>query len=513
VLLSCVAHLTILMASKTQLRPATSSRRSPRLPAGKVTVVIPVLNESRTIAEVVRFALSNRLVGEVLVIDDGSIDGTPELAEQAGARVVTSSLLGKGESMEEGWQVARHDVVVYLDGDLTGLRNGLIRALVAPLFANEADFVKAKFTRTAGRVTVLTAKPLLKTYFPELVEFSQPLGGIIASRRGLLSRLRFENDYGVDIGLLIDAARERARIVEVDIGELRHDSQSLEALGEMATQVTRTIIERAAEWGRLRLSFIQKTRERERQARARHGLALKRLPQVERLALVDMDGTMLNGRFVIELARATGRLEELNPLLDNYTFTSLQRTRRIAALFAGVPERVFEQVARAIPLMPGAVETVVGLRKAGYRVAIVTDSYHTAAETVRRRVFADFAVAHLMKFRREKATGRLTLAPAMQQPAVCREHKLCKLNVLHHLCAELKISPEQVLAVGDNENDVCVLRGAGNSVAFQPKRPAVRDAARHVLEDDLRGILKLLGEPVSRLPEIREMNVIDKSDA
>lgn len=494
------------MARKTHRRPAPAPSRPSRLPARKVTVVIPVLNESRTIAEVVRFARADRLVGEVLVIDDGSIDGTPELAEQAGARVVTSSLLGKGESMEEGWQHARHEIIVYLDGDLTGLRKGLIRSLVAPLFAGEADFVKAKFTRAAGRVTILTAKPLLKTYFPELAEFAQPLGGIIAARRDLLKRLRFENDYGADIGLLIDATRERARIVEVDIGELRHDSQSLEALGEMAMQVTRTIIERAAEWGRLRLSFVQQTHERERQARAHHGHALKRLPQAERLALMDMDGTLLNGRFIIELARATGQEEGLNPLLDNLTLSAVQRGRRIAALFAGVPRHVFERVARDIPLMPGAVETVVGLRKAGYRVGIVTDSYHSAAETVRRRVFADFVVAHLMKFRREKATGRVTFAPAMSQPVKCRQHQLCKLNALHHLCGELNVTPEQVLAVGDSENDVCLLHGAGNSVAFQPKRPSVRDAARHVIEDDLRGILKLLGEPVPALPEIRPIS-------
>ncbi len=493
------------MARKIQRRPTPKPAGPARLPARKVTVVIPVLNESRTIVEVVRFARADRLVGEVLVIDDGSIDGTPELAEQAGARVVTSALMGKGESMEEGWQHARHDLLVYLDGDLTGLRKGLIRTLVEPLLIDQADFVKARFTRAAGRVTILTAKPLLKTYFPELADFAQPLGGIIAARRGLLKRLRFENDYGVDIGLLIDATRERARIVEVDIGELKHESQSLEALGEMAMQVTRTIIERAAEWGRLRLSFVRRTHERERESLVKQGHAFKRMQQVERLALIDMDGTLLNGRFVIELARVTGHEEALQPLLDNAILSPVQRTRRIAALFAGVPRHVFEKVARDIPLMPGAVETVVGLRKAGYRVVIVTDSYHTAAETVRRRVFADFAVAHLMKFRRDKATGRVTFAPAMREPAKCRQHRLCKLNVLHHLCDELHITTEQVLAVGDSENDVCVLRGAGNSVAFQPKRPSVRDAAKHVLEDDLRGILKLLGEAVSALPEIREM--------
>lgn len=233
--------------SNSQTSALLLKRRVPREP--KVTVVIPVLNESRTVANVVKFALKNRHVGEVLVIDDGSIDGTDELAEAAGARVITSSLLGKGASMEDGLQMARHEFVLYLDGDLRGLRRDLIGSMIQPLLEEQADFVKAKFTRGGGRVTVLTAKPLLRTYFPELAEVSQPLGGIMAARRTLLKELRFENDYGVDIGLMIDAAAVRARIVEVDIGSIRHDSQSLEALGEMATQVARTILERAGEWG------------------------------------------------------------------------------------------------------------------------------------------------------------------------------------------------------------------------------------------------------------------------
>ena len=80
-------------------------------------MVVPALNEARTIASVVRFALKDPEVAEVIVIDDGSVDGTPELAREAGARVVTSSLLGKGASMEEGVEAARHEYIVYLDGE------------------------------------------------------------------------------------------------------------------------------------------------------------------------------------------------------------------------------------------------------------------------------------------------------------------------------------------------------------------------------------------------------------
>ena len=161
-----------------QMRP----RKRPARKAS-VTVVIPVLNEWRTIGKVVKFALRDPRVAEVLVVDDGSIDGTPERAERAGARVVTSSLLGKGASMEDGLQAANTEFLLYLDGDLRGLRSDLIQRMTRPLFAEKADFVKARFARRAGRVTMLTARPLLRTYFPELADFLQPLGGIMRSRR------------------------------------------------------------------------------------------------------------------------------------------------------------------------------------------------------------------------------------------------------------------------------------------------------------------------------------------
>src|SRR3990172_2532009 len=82
-----------------------------------ISVVIPVLNESQTVRAVVEFALRHPKVSEVIVVDDGSIDGTPEVASQAGARVLTSTFLGKGASMEDGMWAAHNDVLLYLDGD------------------------------------------------------------------------------------------------------------------------------------------------------------------------------------------------------------------------------------------------------------------------------------------------------------------------------------------------------------------------------------------------------------
>jgi HAD superfamily phosphoserine phosphatase-like hydrolase len=217
---------------------------------------------------------------------------------------------------------------------------------------------------------------------------------------------------------------------------------------------------------------------------------------VERLALFDMDGTLLNGRFIVELARQSGREAKLAKYLDRYDLTPEVRTRRIAAVFRGIKKQEFEAVARELPLTPGAVETVVGLRKRGYRVGVVTDSYHIAAETVRRRVFADFALANVLEFHRESATGKVTLAPTMRSG---RKGRLAydKLNTLRFLIRRMGISARAVLAVGDGENDIGMLRAAGMSVAFQPKTDRVRRAAKHLVTGRLDEVLKHVPESQS----------------
>jgi len=163
-------------------------------------------------------------------------------------------------------------VLDYLDGDLSGLHQDLIARLAEPLLDCGADFVKASFSREAGRVTTLTARPLLQTFFPELNQMEQPLGGIIAARRSLLQRLRFEDDYGVDVGLLLDAGRLGASLVQVHIGHIEHDNQPLQTLGDMASQVMRVILDRASRYGRLRLDQVKEMQEVERRMQALHEL-------------------------------------------------------------------------------------------------------------------------------------------------------------------------------------------------------------------------------------------------
>lgn len=456
------------------LRPVQLAQTPPTLlldysARAYASVLIPALNEEKRIAQVVAYALSDPATAEVIVIDDSSTDRTAELAAQAGARVLTSSMLGKGASMRDGLEQAQSDIVVYLDGDLAGLRPAIISALCRPLLGDSADFVKARFGRGGGRVTELTAKPMLKIFFPELAAFAQPLGGIVAARKKLLMTLTFEDDYGVDIGLLVDAHLAGAALSEVDIGALEHDSQPLQDLTLMANEVGRVIFNRARAAGRLNVEQVSAMFELQRQAASGIDYILTRRKQRQRLLLLDMDGTITPARFVQELAQVTGQSQALQPLLEGASDQDM-RSARIAEVFRYTHKTRFEQVARNMVIRPGVIEFVRHMKRQGFMVGVVSDSYFIAANILRRRIFADFAVAHTMLFDHEVCTGQVRINPAFQAPTESGEEAgICKSHVLRRFLDDPQ--PPQidlVWVVGNDINDLPLMQLADQAFAIAP---------------------------------------------
>ena len=97
-----------------------------------------------------------------------------------------------------------------------------------------------------GRVTELTARPLLGALWPQLSGFVQPLSGEYAGRRDLLEQVPFVSHYGVEFGLLIDLAELAGvdALAQVDLGTRRHSHQPDAALGRMAGQIVQTALAR-----------------------------------------------------------------------------------------------------------------------------------------------------------------------------------------------------------------------------------------------------------------------------
>ena len=216
-----------------------------------VSIVIPAYNEEATVAKVVSVARKLSYVDEVIVVDDGSTDRTVEEAEGAGATVISHILNeGKGSAIKTGFKYSHGDIVAFIDADVSNFTSEKIDKIIRPILEDRTDITKTKFARESGRVTELTAKPLLGFFFPEL-KYEQPLSGQFAGKRSALNKIRFEKDYGVDVGIVLDADVHGIKILEVDIGDICHDMSPLADLNKMANEVVRTIIDRAVEYGRV----------------------------------------------------------------------------------------------------------------------------------------------------------------------------------------------------------------------------------------------------------------------
>ena len=216
-----------------------------------VSIVIPAYNEEATVAKVVSVARKLSYVDEVIVVDDGSTDRTVEEAENAGATVISHIMNeGKGSAIKTGFKYSHGNIVAFIDADVSNFTSEKIDKIIRPILEDRTDITKTKFARESGRVTELTAKPLLGFFFPEL-DYEQPLSGQFAGKRSALNKIRFEKDYGVDVGIVLDADVHGIKILEVDIGDICHDMSPLADLNKMANEVVRTIIDRAVEYGRV----------------------------------------------------------------------------------------------------------------------------------------------------------------------------------------------------------------------------------------------------------------------
>lgn len=228
-----------------------------------VSVCIPCRNEAETIGDLVRMiddALVGTLVDELIVLDDGSTDGTGEVASEAGATVVPVDYVhffhgtaqGKGNALWASLVASKGDIVVWCDGDITSFTPDWIIRLVIPLLLDDQlGLVKASYERPShlgggGRTTELVARPLLSLFFPEIAEMQQPLAGEYAGRRTMLEAVPFATGWGVEIGLLIDMYRQFGidSLGQVDLGVRLHRHHKLETLAIQAAEVAATLLAR-----------------------------------------------------------------------------------------------------------------------------------------------------------------------------------------------------------------------------------------------------------------------------
>jgi glycosyltransferase involved in cell wall biosynthesis len=189
----------------------------------QISVVIPALNESESIGHVVA-SMPWSVIAECIVVDNGSSDGTGEIAAAAGARVITSPR-GYGAACKAGSDAAlsTSTILVFMDGDGSDIIPDLSR-LVAPIEAGAADFVIGSRTRgnrepgamsltqiLAGRAVGVLLRVLHNAQYTDMGPFR-------AIRRSSLEQLNMsEMTYGWNLEMQVKAAKLHLRIQEIAV--------------------------------------------------------------------------------------------------------------------------------------------------------------------------------------------------------------------------------------------------------------------------------------------------------
>lgn len=239
-----------------------------------ISLGLPTLNEEATIGNVIktmrrRFVEDYPLLDEIVVIDSASTDRTVEIATELGVPVVKHPEVltqygvwaGKGEALWNSLYILQGDVIAWIDTDIVNIHPRFVYGILGPLIREpRLMYVKGFYQRPlrlgrklqargGGRVTELTARPLLNLFYPELSGFVQPLAGEYAGRRVALEQVPFFVGYGVETGLLIDllARFGLQALGQVDLEERVHRNQSLHALSKMAFEIVQVVMQRVGE--------------------------------------------------------------------------------------------------------------------------------------------------------------------------------------------------------------------------------------------------------------------------
>lgn len=189
----------------------------------RVSVVIPTRNEASALAHVLA-DIPAWLVTEVLVVDSNSTDGTPEVAERMGARVIREPRRGYGQACLTGIAHCNApDIIVFLDGDYSD-RPAELPRLLEPIAEGRADITigsRLSGPRVQGamawhaafgnRLAALLIRILFRLNITDLGPFR-------AARAEVLRKLELEETtYGWAVEMILKGASQGFRVVEVPV--------------------------------------------------------------------------------------------------------------------------------------------------------------------------------------------------------------------------------------------------------------------------------------------------------
>jgi glucosyl-3-phosphoglycerate synthase len=204
-----------------------------------ISVVVPARNEASTVAGVVRVLLEHSAVGEVLLIDNASSDGTGAIAAQAGATVLKCEEIGLGRAMKVGLRAARYKYVLRTDADIDHWDPKWIDKLLPlePGMLKRGVYVSPY---NQFPVTNLVVRPFFQLYKPLWDSVPLPTTGTYLFDNECFPVEALPDDWAIDIAILVKGLSCNAiQVTNVAIGLLSDKPRDITHYIPMAREVNR----------------------------------------------------------------------------------------------------------------------------------------------------------------------------------------------------------------------------------------------------------------------------------
>ncbi len=206
-----------------------------------------------------------------------------------------------------------------------------------------------------------------------------------------------------------------------------------------------------------------------------------------RLAVFDMDSTLIEAEVIDELAKAAGVGEQVSEITERAMRGELdfsESFKERLALLKGLDVSVLDEIGASLRLTEGAETLFSELKRLGYKTAILSGGFTYFAQQLQAKLGIDYVFANELEVVDGKVTG------VAVEPIVNAQRKA---DLLRELAHKEGLSLEQTIAVGDGANDLPMLAIAGLGVAFRAK-PLVKQSAKQAISTlGLDGVLYLLG--------------------